>query len=55
MSEINLKKITESLVDIFLRVGKLSLDLREKGLTKKIKTDNKPVRNGDLEVNKILV
>ena len=55
MSEINLKKITESLVDIFLRVGKLSLDLREKGLTKKIKSDNTPVSNGDLEVNKILV
>ena len=54
MSEINLKKITESLVDIFLRVGKLSLDLREKGLTKKIKSDNTPVSNGDLEVNKIL-
>ena len=55
MSEINLKKITESLVDIFLRVGKLSLDLREKGLTKKIKSDNTPVSNGDLEVNKILM
>ena len=55
MSEINLKKITESLVDIFLRVGKLSLDLREKGLTKKIKSDNTPVSNGDLEVNKILI
>ena len=55
MSEINLKKITESLVDIFLRVGKLSLDLREKGLTKKIKSDRTPVSNGDLEVNKILV
>ena len=55
MSEINLKKITESLVDIFLRVGKLSLDLRVKGLTKKIKSDNTPVSNGDLEVNKILV
>ena len=54
MSEINLKKITESLVDIFLRVGKLSLDLREKGLTKKIKSDNTPVSNGDLEVNKII-
>ena len=54
MSEINLKKITESLVDIFLRVGKLSLDLREKGLTKKIKSDNTPVSNGDLEVNKIV-
>ena len=54
MSEINTKKITESLVDIFLKVGKLSLVLREKGLTKKIKSDNTPVSNGDLEVNKIL-
>ena len=34
--------------------GKISLELREKGLTKEIKSDNTPVSNGDLEVNKII-
>jgi 3'(2'), 5'-bisphosphate nucleotidase len=34
--------------------GKLSIKLREKGLNKEIKSDNTPVSNGDLEVNKII-
>ena len=38
--------------DIFM--GKISLELRKKGLTKEIKPDNTPVSNGDIEVNKIL-
>ena len=54
MREIDFKDITEKLVEIFLEAGKLSLDLRKKGLTKKIKTDNTPVSNGDLEVNKVI-
>ena len=31
------------------------MKLRQKGLTKQIKSDNTPVSNGDLEVNKIVV
>ncbi|MDC3090189.1 3'(2'),5'-bisphosphate nucleotidase CysQ [Candidatus Pelagibacter sp.] len=54
MTEINLKNIVENLIDTFLYAGKISLELREKGLTKKIKSDNTPVSNGDLEVNKII-
>ena len=54
MNELNLKNIVESLIDTFLYAGKVSLELREKGLTKKIKSDNTPVSNGDLEVNKII-
>ena len=54
MTELNLKKITEELIDTFLYAGKISLELREKGLIKKIKSDNTPVSNGDLEVNKII-
>ena len=54
MTKINLKKIIESLVDTFLYAGKISLELRKKGLTKEIKSDNTPVSNGDLEVDKIL-
>ena len=55
MSKINIREIVESLVDTFLYAGKISLNLREKGLIKKIKLDNTPVSNGDLEVNKILI
>ena len=54
MKKINLKTIVENLVDTFLYAGKLSLELRSKGLTKKIKSDNTPVSNGDLEVNRII-
>ena len=51
---MNLKIIVENLIEIFLSAGNLSLKLREKGLIKKIKSDNTPVSNGDLEVNKII-
>ncbi len=54
MSKINIKEIVESLIDTFLNAGKISLELRKKGLTKEIKPDNTPVSNGDLEVNKIV-
>ena len=54
MSEINIKEIIESLIDTFLNAGKISLELRKKGLIKMIKSDNTPVTNGDLEVNKII-
>ena len=48
------KKITEALIGTFESAGILSLDLREKGLKEKIKEDNTPVTNGDLEVNKLI-
>ena len=48
------KLIIENLVDSFLIAGDLSLDLRKKGLKKEIKSDNTPVSNGDLEVNKYI-
>ena len=51
---MNLKKIVEDLIEIFLDAGDLALQLREKGLIKKIKSDNTPVSNGDLEVNKFI-
>ena len=54
MTKINLKEIVEDLIDTFLYVVKISLELREKGLTKKIKSDNTPVSNGDIEVNKLI-
>ena len=54
MKKIDFKIIVESLLDTFLDAGKISLDLRQKGLIKKIKSDNTPVTNGDIEVNKII-
>ena len=54
MIKINVKQIIEDLVDTFLDAGKISLELREKGLKKKIKKDNTPVTNGDIEVNEIV-
>ncbi len=35
MIKINIKQIIEDLVDTFLDAGKISLELREKGLKKK--------------------
>ena len=54
MNKIDIKKTVENLIDTFLYAGKVSLELRSKGLTKEIKSDNTPVSNGDLEVNKII-
>ena len=51
---MEVKKIVEDLIDTFLKAGELSLSLREKGLTKEIKSDNTPVSNGDIEVNKFI-
>ena len=52
--KLNLKEIVENLIDNFLEAGDLAIQLRNKGLIKKIKSDNTPVSNGDLEVNKFI-
>ena len=54
MNNIDIKKIVENLIETFLYAGKISIELRNQGLTKEIKSDNTPVSNGDLEVNKII-
>ena len=41
MTKIDLKKIVENLIQTFLYAGKISLELREKGLTKEIKLQEK--------------
>ena len=48
------ERIVNSLIDAFILSGNVSLDLRNKGLKKKIKSDNTPVTNGDIEVNDLL-
>lgn len=49
------KKITLSLLETFNEAGNIALNLRKIGLKKNIKSDNTPVSNGDIEVNKILI
>jgi 3'(2'), 5'-bisphosphate nucleotidase len=48
------KKITLCLIDTFNKASQVALDLRKVGLKKEIKSDNTPLTNGDIEVNKIL-
>jgi 3'(2'), 5'-bisphosphate nucleotidase len=48
------KKITLLLIDTFKKAGEVSLTLRKKGLKTEVKSDNTPVTNGDIEVNKLL-
>ena len=54
MKEIEFEKITKNLLETFITSGKIALDLRDKGLVTKIKSDNTPVTNGDLMVNEKL-
>ena len=49
-----IKNVVESLIDTFLEAGEVSIKLRNEGLNKEIKSDNTPVSNGDLEVNKFI-
>tara|TARA_Y100001970_G_scaffold187074_1_gene227594 strand:- start:2737 stop:3498 length:762 start_codon:yes stop_codon:yes gene_type:complete len=50
----DLKNICNQLLDTFIDAGEISIKLRKKGLIKETKSDNTPVTNGDIEVNKIL-
>ena len=54
MTEIKIEQIVRALIDTFLSAGEVSINLRKDGLTKKIKSDNTPVSNGDIEVNKFI-
>ena len=54
MTKIEIKTTVESLINTFLKAGKISIELRKRGLIKEFKSDNTPVSNGDIEVNKIL-
>ncbi len=54
--EINkIEEVIRNLIDIFFDAGRLSLELRNKGLTEHIKKDKTPVTNGDIEVNNIIL
>ena len=54
MKSSELKTICESLIYTFKDAGKRSIELYKKALQIKIKEDNSPVSNGDLEVNELI-
>ena len=54
MNISELKNLTESLLETFLNAGQKTIELRNKGLKIIVKSDNSPVTNGDLEVDKLL-
>ncbi len=54
MNKLDLKKISNDLIETFLYAGNVAKKISEKGVKITIKSDNSPVTNGDLEVDKIL-
>ena len=54
MNNLNLKNITEQLLDTFLEAGKIAREISRQGVKVTIKSDKSPVTDGDLAVDKIL-
>ncbi len=54
MNNLNLKNITENLIDTFLKAGEIAKEKSLQGVKVTIKEDNSPVTDGDLAVNEIL-
>ena len=54
MNNLNLKNITEDLIDTFFKAGKIAKEISQRGVKITIKADKSPVTDGDLAVDKIL-
>jgi len=54
LTELNLKKIAEDLIDTFIKAGKIAKEISLTGVKITIKPDNSPVTDGDIAVNEIL-
>lgn len=54
MNNLNLKNITEQLLDTFFEAGKIAREISRRGVKVTIKSDKSPVTDGDLAVDKIL-
>ena len=54
MINLNLKYITENLIDTFLEAGDLAKKISQQGVKITLKSDKSPVTDGDLAVNQIL-
>ncbi len=54
MNKINLKNITENLLETFLKAGQIAKEISLRGVKIKIKEDKSPVTDGDIAVDNIL-
>ena len=54
MNNLNLKNITENLIDTFLEAGEVAKEKSLQGVKITIKKDKSPVTDGDLAVNELL-
>ena len=54
MNNLNLKNTTESLLDTFLKAGKIAKEISRRGVKITIKADKTPVTDGDLAVDELL-
>jgi len=54
LNNLNFKKITEDLIDVFLEAGQVTKDISNRGIKITIKPDKSPVTDADLAVDKIL-
>ncbi len=54
MNKLNLKKISEDLIETFLEAGKVAQEISLRGVKITIKSDGSPVTDGDIEVDKII-
>ncbi len=54
LNNLDLKNISEKLINTFLEAGKVAKKISQKGVKITIKTDNSPVTDGDLAVNQLL-
>jgi len=54
LNSLNLKNITEQLIDAFLEAGQIAKEISQRGVKITIKPDKSPVTDGDLAVDKIL-
>ena len=54
MNKLDLKNITETLLDVFFEAGEKAKEISERGVKVTIKPDNSPVTDGDIEVDNLL-
>ena len=54
MNNLNLKNITENLIETFLNAGNIAKEISHRGVKITIKADKSPVTDGDLAVDKLL-
>ena len=54
MNNLNLKDISEKLLDTFIKAGKVTKEISKKGVKVTFKADKTPVTDADIAVDKLL-